>query len=82
MAVPPLLGALDGKRVAIKCPSESNSVFYNYKGYFCIILLALVDADYKFIWVDVGANGSTSDGFVYRTQSGGHWLVAGCAEAG
>lgn len=32
------------------------------------MLLALVDADYKFIWVDVGANGSSSDAQVFNNS--------------
>lgn len=29
-------------------------------------MLALVDADYKFFWVDVGANGASSDAAVFN----------------
>lgn len=39
---------------------RSPAVYYNYKGFYSISLLGLVNADYKFIWDYVGANGLTS----------------------
>ena len=60
------VGAIDGKHVAIKKPAKSGSLYHNYKGFFSIILLAVVDADYKFLWVDVGANGGCSDAQIYN----------------
>jgi len=52
---PNCIGAVDGKHVRIKMPTGSGSLFYNYKHFFSILLLALVAANYCFITVDVGA---------------------------
>ncbi|XP_046579224.1 protein ALP1-like [Haliotis rubra] len=59
--VPHALGALDCKHIAIRKPHNSGSVFFNYKLFFSVVLLALVDADYKFIWIDTGGEGHQSD---------------------
>ena len=60
------LGALDGKHIKIQCPKGGGSLYYNYKGFHSLILMALVDADYRFIWVDVGSNGSAGDAQVFN----------------
>ena len=60
--------ALDGKHIAIKAPRNSGTVYHNYKGFFSIILMGLVDADYNFLWAQVIANGSTSDCAVFNAS--------------
>ena len=62
----PQLEAIDRKHVAIRCPKNDGSLYFNYKGFHSIILFALVDANYKFMWVDVGVSGSGSDAQIFN----------------
>ncbi len=59
------LGAIDGKHVAIREPKNAGS-YFNYKNFHSIILMALVDGDYKFTCVEVGANGNSSDTQIFQ----------------
>ena len=64
--VPHVADALDGKHIAIKKPKKSGSEYLNYKGYFSLVHLALINADYKFLWVNMGASGSSSDAQIFN----------------
>lgn len=55
-------GALDGKHIRIS--PHSGAQYYNYKNFYSIVLMALVNSNYEFIFVDVGKNGRLSDGGV------------------
>ncbi|KAM9397464.1 uncharacterized protein ACWYII_032701 [Salvelinus alpinus] len=74
---PNCLGSIDGKHVVIQAPPCSGSQFYNHKGTYSVVLLAVVDAIYCFRGVDVGAYGKGSDGGTLRDSAFGQALQDG-----
>lgn len=63
---PHCLGALDGKHIDFRPPRKEESIYRNYKGKDSIVLLGLVNAEYKFLFVDIGKNGHIHDASVFR----------------
>lgn len=63
---PHCLRAIDGKHIRIIKPEESGSMFFNYKHYFSIVLMAVVDTNYNFVFIDVGAYGKECDSAVFK----------------
>lgn len=62
---PGCLGAIDRKHIRIQKPAGSGSLFYNYKHFSSLVLMAVVNGNYEFIYVDVGAEGRCADGGVW-----------------
>lgn len=71
---PNCIGAIDGKHVQIQKPNASESVFFNYKKMFSIVLMGVCDSRYIFTFVDIGAEGSQSDGGIFNNSELGMQL--------
>ena len=74
---PNCVGAIDGKHVSLINPFNSDSTHFNHKGFFSIVLLALADADYMFLYFSVGCQGRISDGGVFKNSEVYHLVVNG-----
>ena len=63
------IGALDGTHIPIRKPIGAGIAYYNYKKFHSIILLGLVDANYKFMYAHIGAAGSAGDANTWNNCS-------------
>lgn len=70
-------GAVDGKHVRIQKPRKAGSLYYNYKSYHSVILLAVVNANYEFICIDVGSYGHNCDSTIFKDSNFGRKLMDG-----
>ncbi|CAD7093771.1 unnamed protein product [Hermetia illucens] len=68
---PNCLGAVDGKHIQMFAPNNFGSMDFNYKKFFSNILMAVVDASYKFVMVTIGAHGSNADPSVFAASNFG-----------
>lgn len=64
--IPNCVGALGGRHVVIKPPAKARAMYTNSKNTFSLILLAVVDANGKFIYADVGAAGAQDGNDVWQ----------------
>jgi len=72
---PNCISALDGKHIRIRCLSKSGSLYHNYKDFFYIVLLAMVDANYKFVAVDIGSFGKEGDSGIFLKSNMGKQIL-------
>ena len=72
--MPNVLGCIDGKHIRIECPKMSGTQYYNYKGFFSIVLMAVCDANYCFTLIDLGQYGSNNDSGVLANSKLGEYF--------
>ncbi|KAM5191432.1 uncharacterized protein ACMZJ9_013619 [Mantella aurantiaca] len=63
---PNCLGAIDGKHIRMVMPPASGSRYFNSKKKISVVLMAVADANYNLISVDVGSYGSAPDSSVFQ----------------
>ena len=75
--VPHAVGAIDGKHITMKKPKKLGSVDYNYKSFFSLVFLTLVDAEYRFLSIDCGSSCSCSDTQIFNRSNFGSGSTVG-----
>ncbi|XP_054708934.1 uncharacterized protein LOC129218640 [Uloborus diversus] len=66
---PQCCGAIVGSHIQIKPPKKNATCYHNYRSLYSVILLAVVDAKYKFLYINVGATGRNNDSFVFKNSN-------------
>lgn len=64
MPFPFAFAAIDGCHIPVQCPAggtDAKKAYYNFKNFYSVILLALVDGKGRFIWASCGQPGNCHD---------------------
>lgn len=73
--LPGVIGVVDGSHIPIQRRSRGrNDKYYNRKGFMSVILQAIVDADGRFVNIDVGEKGARHDAYVFKSSDIGIWF--------
>ena len=66
-----VIGGIGGKYIRVECLKLSGTLYYNNKGFFSIVLMALCDAKLCVILFDLGQYGSVNDnGILANSEMG------------
>ena len=69
--MPQAIACIDGKHVRIEYPTLSETLYYNYKGFYSVVLMAVCDANYGFSLIDIAQYGSNNDNGVLAASKMG-----------
>ena len=64
--------AIDGCHIPIKCPDgdlEACKEYHNFKNFYSIVLMGLVDAKYRFVWATCGFPGNNHDSIIFQSTN-------------
>ena len=71
------IGTIDHKHTRIECPKMTGTYYYNDKGFYSIVLLAICDSNYCFTLFDLGHYDSNNDSGVLAKSKIGEMIEAG-----
>ena len=63
-------GAIDGCHIPLKCPPgglESCKEYHSFKNFYSLVLMAIVDSHYGFIWGSCGYPGNSHDSVIFQS---------------
>ena len=66
---PNCLDAIYGKHINISPAANSGSYYYNYKHSHSVVHLAAAGPNYQCLYADIGTNGRTADGGIWKKTS-------------
>lgn len=78
----PCWGAVDGCHLSICCPrggQQSQKEYHNFKNFYSIVLMAIVDAECRFTWASVGCPGNSHDSIILQSTQMWQRITCGCA---
>ena len=62
------VGAVDGSHIPVRPPVLNHTNYYNHKGWYSILVQAVIDHKYLFHYLNVGWPGSVHDARVFANS--------------
>ena len=62
--------AIDGCHIPLKCPDGGLAAckeYHNFKNFYSIVLMGIVDVQYRFIWGSYGFPGNSHDSIIFQS---------------